>query len=704
MNRTPAWPYPPSRRDDVVDTLHGQDVRDPYRWLEDPDAEDTRAWVAAQNQLTESYLAALPGRDWFTQTMHRILQRPRTGVPFVRGGRYFLTRNDGDQDQDVWCVADSLEDLLDGGRVLIDPNTWSESGTVSVSSFTVSPDGVLACYGRSEAGSDWERLIVLDLATGAEVPDAEITTKFSEAVWLPDSRSFLYLDFARHGEADGTRPDAMAGGRLRLHRLGRPVTEDQLIVEFPDYDQLICWPELSHDRRWLVLSITEGTENRNRLWVYPVVADRGMSVLGEPVRVVDQPVASFGFVRSTGDRLVLFTDLAAPRGRVVSAEVAEPAVPGLPELVELVPETSDTVEHVVAAGDALITSVLRDATPLLRRYGLDGTDHGPLPLHGGAVTGLAGDPDSTEAFVGLSRLTVPTAVFRLDTADGSVRPLPELVQGRPGFVPPEIEVERHRATSPDGTEVPYFLVRPAGAARDRPQPLLLYGYGGFKVSILADYRPGWPAWLAAGGLLAIANLRGGGEFGTDWYDQGRLAAKQNVFDDFIAVAEDLISAGVTAPERLAVHGRSNGGLLVGAVLTRRPDLFAAAVPAVGVMDLVRFHRFTIGAAWISDYGDPDDPGQFADALAYSPLHTIAPGTAYPATLVLTGDHDDRVVPLHSHKFTATLQAAQGGTAPVLTRIETAAGHGTGKPAGMVATEWADLLTFVAAHTGLRVPT
>ncbi len=690
-----------------MDHLHGREIADPYRWLEDPDSPDTAAWVAAQNAVTEAYLAALPGRSWFADTMRAVVGRPRTGVPFVRSGHYVVTRNDGRQAQDVWYVADSLAELVDGGRVLIDPNTFAGGGTDSVGFVTISPDGTTACYGHSEGGSDWETFVLLDLASGEKVPDPVIQTKFSEATWLPDSKSFLYIDFPHEGHADGTQAGALGGARLRLHRLGQPQDDDAVILDFPENDQLIMWPEISHDRRFVVVSIVEGTENRNRLWVYPVLDQAGPSRLGEAFRLVDTPVAEFGFVRVVGRRLVLRTDLGAPRGRLVSCDLATYERTGLAEFIEILAEGPETVEAAVAVGETILTCSLRDASPVLRRHAVDGTLLGELVVPGGAVTALNGDVDQPEGFVGMSSVTSPTEVFRFDAATGDVMALPDLVRGDAGsYEPPSIQIERRRATSKDGTAVPYFLivpaeVGPAGVDARGPRPTMLWGYGGFKIPVAADYRAGWSGWLAAGGVLAIANLRGGGEFGTDWYEQGRLSAKQNVFDDVIGVAEDLIAAGVSTPRQLAIHGRSNGGLLVGAALTQRPDLFAAAVPGVGVLDLLRFHLFTIGAAWKSDYGDPEDPGQFADALAYSPLHNVRPGTAYPATLVLTGDHDDRVVPLHSHKFTATLQHAQGGDAPILTRVETAGGHGTGKSSAMVAAEWADLLAFCAAHTGLR---
>jgi len=694
-------PYPDTRRGDVLDTLHGRSIADPYRWLEDPDSPETVDWVRRQNEVTEAYLEQLDDRAWFRRTMRAVVSQPRAGAPRKHGGHYFVARNDGTQDQDVWFVAESLQELLDGGRVLVDPNTFSADGTDSLGSFTVSDDGRYFAYTLSEGGSDWQTFVLLDLASGEQVDDAVIQTKFSEPTWLPDSASYLYTDFAHEGHAAGTDTQTVKGGRLRLHRVGSPQESDEVVMEFVDNDQLMFEPEVSADQRYVVVSIAEGTENRNRLWVYPITETDGVSRLQPPIKLVDEPRAEFRFVRSIGSRLLLHTDLGAPRGRVVSCDLDQ-ATTGEVLFTEVIGENEHTLTEVLAAGEELVTVELVDAQPEISRYDLQGTRIGHLDVDGGALVEhhtRAGDP---EGFLGFSSVTSPTRAYRFEAGSGEVRALEGLVRGAPGsFTPPDVLVERRQAASPDGTAVPYFLISRTDLDFSAPRPTLLYGYGGFKIPVLADYRPGWSGWLAAGGVLAIANLRGGGEYGTDWYDDGRLANKQHVFDDFIAVAEHLKATGVTTTGQLALHGRSNGGLLVGAVMTQRPDLAAVALPGVGVLDLLRFHLFTIGAAWTSDYGNPDDPAQFADALAYSPLHNVSVNTDYPATLVLTGDHDDRVVPLHSHKFTAALQHAQGADAPVLTRIEVATGHGMGKPAAMVADEWADLLAFAAHHTGLR---
>jgi prolyl oligopeptidase len=490
---------------------------------------------------------------------------------------------------------------------------------------------------------------------------------------------------------------------LRLHRIGDSQDRDEVIMEFPENDQLMFWCEVTDDDHHLVVSIVEGTENKNRLWVYPIISGE-RSELGKPIKIIDKAFAEFVLAGSEGPTLYLRTDFEAEAGRLVAVDLDAFDETGQARWQEVVAESENMLLDARAAGDGFILVYLADAQPEIIWIGQDGASARSVEVAGGAVVGLNAKRGDAEAFIGLSSVTSPTHSYLIETNSAAVTSLEGLVQpAAEDFAVPEIVMERRTAISKDGTPVPYFLIAPADADRSLPQPTLLYGYGGFKIPVLADYRPGWSCWLAAGGLLAIANLRGGGEFGTAWYEAGRLARKQNVFDDLVAVAEHLKQTRVTTTRQLALHGRSNGGLLVGAVLTQHPDLAGAALPAVGVLDLLRFHLFTIGAAWISDYGSPDDPEQFAHALAYSPLHNVRTGIRYPATLVLTGDHDDRVVPLHSHKFTAALQHAQAGDQPILTRIEVSTGHGIGKPTSLIAAEWADLLAFAAHHTGLRAP-
>ena len=678
--------YPESRRDDVVETLHGHQIADPYRWLEDPDSSDTQDWVDRQNAFTQAELADYPERGWFQATMAAILARPRAGVPVKKSGWYFVGRNDGTQAQDVIFVAGSLDELLSAGRVLIDPNTLSEDGTDSLGSFTVSPDGKYFAYGVNESGSDWTTFRLLDIASGTPVDDQVSEAKFCEATWLPDSSAYLYLHYPASGRSEGTETTSLSGGRLMLHQVGTPQSEDELVLSFPANDRIFISPEVSDDDRYLVVHITEGTDPATRLWVYPITSEG----LGEPVKVVDEFADEIAFVRMSGDQLVLRTDRDASRGRVVLSTLDG-------SFTDLIPEGDSTLQAVRGTAGGLATLTLVDAQPVLTLYALDGSGERVVDVPGGGVVGLNAGPEYDELFIGLSTTTDPTLSYVVSTGSGDVRVLPELVRGSGGFTPPQVTVTRR--TGP----VPYFLITRSDLDFSEPRPTLMWGYGGFRIPIQADYRPGWPAWLAAGGVLVITNLRGGGEYGTEWHDAGRLKNKQNVFDDFISVAEDLRDTGVTTPAQLAVHGRSNGGLLVGAVMTQRPDLFAVALPGVGVLDMLRFHKFTVGAAWASDYGSPDDPEQFEDLLAYSPLHRVSDGTSYPATLVVTGDHDDRVVPLHSHKFIAALRHAQSGPRPVLTRVEVNTGHGFGKPAAMVAAEWADLLAFAAHHVGLVPP-
>ena len=692
--------YPDTRRDDTVDVLHGQRIEDPYRWLEDPDSEETAAWVKAQNEVTRAHLDALPSRPWFHELTTAIVTRPRAGTPDKVGGRYVVLRNDGTFEQDVLYVGDTLDELRDAPRVLLDPNTFSEDGTSSLFSRSASKDDALLAYLVSDGGSDWTSVHLLDLATGEPTGETLTNVKFSDATWLPD-RSFLYVHYEVDGTGTGTDAEALPGGKLRRHRVGTPQSEDELVLEFPDNPRLSVTPELSHDGRWLVVHIHEGTSEKTRLWVYPVERDGDDVRLGEPLKVVDEVYAAFAFVRTDGDHLYVRTDHEAPLGKVVRIDLATLADDGL-KTEDVVPESDSALWHAQGAGDEILTIHLVDAQPRITRYGLDGIERGVVAVEGGKVVELNSEAGDPEVFVGMSSVTSPLTAYRVDLSDGSVTELTGLAPGEATWTPPAVVTERRRATSLDGTEVPYFLIHRADVDHDEPRPTLLYGYGGFHIPILAEFRATFAGWLAAGGVLAIANLRGGSEYGQEWHDAGRLAVKQNVFDDFAAVADHLVAEGVTTHQQLALHGGSNGGLLVGAVMTQRPDICAVALPAVGVMDMLRFHLFTIGAAWIADYGSPEDPEEFAVLREYSPLHNIEDRTAYPATLVLTGDHDDRVVPAHSFKFTAALQRAQAGDAPVLARIETSTGHGLGKPASVVADEVADLLAFAAEHTGLAV--
>jgi prolyl oligopeptidase len=690
---------PPTRRGDVVETLHGVRVADPYRWLEDPDSDETAAWVQAQNEASRAHLDALPSLPWFSRTLQAVVGRPRGGTPEKVGGRYVVSRNDGTQEQDVWFVGDTLDDLVHRSRLLLDPNTFSEDGTSSLAGYNASRDGRWLAYLVSDGGSDWTTIRLLELGSGREVDDVTTLVKFSEATWLPDDSSYLYLTFPTSGSGVGTESEALTGAQLRRHYVGESQETDELVWELPDEPQVMVEPRLSHDGRWLALHLLDGTSEKNRLWLVPVTTDGGASTLGDPVRLVDEAYAGFHLVRVDGDQVYLLTDHEAPLRRVVRVDL-DGVVPGeRPKLVDVVPESDALLEQVTAAGDELVAVHLVDVQPALSRWTLDG-EQTPVDLSGGAVLALHGEVGEDEVFVGTSSIADPRASYLLDLGSGVVSGLDVAPGGDSAWQPPAIHVGRGRAVGPDGTEVPYFLVRREDVTLDEPRPTLLWGYGGFGIPTLATYRPEWIGWLAAGGVLAVANLRGGSEYGTAWHDGGRLRHKQNVFDDFAAVGDHLVAQRVTTHGQLALLGRSNGGLLVGATLAQRPDLAAVALPTVGVLDMLRFHRFTIGAAWASDFGSPEDPEMFEVLRAYSPLHNLVEGTSYPATLVVTGDHDDRVVPAHSFKFTAELQRCQGGDAPVLARIDTSTGHADGKPASAVAAETADMLAFAAEHTGL----
>jgi prolyl oligopeptidase len=680
--------YPHSERGPVVEMLHGVEVADPYRWLEDPDSARTKEWVAAQNAVTEEYLAGLASRSWFGEELSAILRAPRAGVPRARGGRYLLDRNDGSQDQDVVTVADDLATLAAGGRVLIDPAEFSADGTASLGAATLSPDGKWVGYGVSEAGSDWARLRVRSVDSGVDTADAAPYAKFVGPVWSPDSSGFLYWTYPDRGRASGDDPAALGAGQLMLHRLGRD--DDELIYK-PDDPRLLARPYVYADG-WLILIITAGSD-RNCL----VQARRLCGGGAGPVElVVAEPRARFEPAGVKDGVLYLLTDDDAPRGRVISVDLARMESGGTGSWTELIPERDDVLQRAERAGRGFVAVYLRDAQHRVVRFDAAGAELGELDLgEARSVSEVNVEEGSDECFLGVESFVRGTRAYRVDLATGQADPL--VLEDRTAPVP-DVVTERRSAISADGTRVPYFLLRPAGARGGLPT--LMYGYGGYNRAITPAFRAAWAAWLAAGGALAAANLRGGGEYGREWHEAGRRERRQNAYDDFIAVGEHLISTGVTTHGQLALNGASNGGLLVGAVMTQRPDLAAAALPMVGVMDMLRFHKFTIGAAWIAEQGDPDVAEDFAFLYAYSPLHALRAGTCYPATLILTGDHDDRVAPAHSYKFGAELQHDQACDAPVLLRVETATGHGPGKPKRILAAEYADMLAFAAEHTGL----
>jgi prolyl oligopeptidase len=691
----PIPAYPPTRTVNQTDDYHGTPVSDPYRWLEEVDSPETLDWIKAQNELTFSFLEQIPARARIRQRLTGLWDYPKAQAPLKRGGRYFQLRNSGLQNQDVLHVLDALDARP---RVLLDPNTFSADGTVAVTNWEVSKDGARLAYATSASGSDWLTWRVRDVDSGADLPDVIEWGKFSGAAWLPDGSGFYYSRY------DAPEPgDAYTGAnynhKLYFHRLGEPQAQDTLVYQRPDYREWGFDAAVTDDGRYLVLHVWQGTDTRNRLFY------QDLQTKGAFVELISELEAAYHFVGSDGPRFYFRTDLAAPRGCLVAIDTANPSRDNWKTLIS---ENNDTLEGVKIVHHQFVAVYLHDAYHQIRLFGLDGSPAGEIGLPTlGSVTfnnelSLTGSREDDELFYVFHSFAHPVTAFRYDFRRGV---------SEAAFTPPihfdftPYETRQVFVTSKDGARVPMFLVHKRGLVKDGRNPTLLYGYGGFNVALTPLFAVSRLIWLELGGVLAWANLRGGAEYGEDWHKAGMLQDKQNVFDDFIACAEWLIAEGVTSTPKLAMEGRSNGGLLVGACMTQRPDLFGAALPHVGVMDMLRFHKFTIGWAWVSDYGSSDDPEQFKTLLAYSPLHNLRPGARYPATLVTTADHDDRVVPGHSFKFAAALQAAQaasGHEAPALIRIQTKAGHGFGKPTTLLIEEQADIWAFLVKVLQVQV--
>jgi prolyl oligopeptidase len=677
--------YPETARDDVVEELAGRRIPDPWRWLEGDVRSDARvqAWVEAQAALTASYLDTLPGRDAIRERLTTLWDYERVSLPRRRGGRTFFLRNAGLEAQPVLCVREA-DDVPP--RMLIDPNGWSEDGATALGEWEPSKDGRRLACTVQDGGSDWRTIRVLDVAGGEMLADTIRWVKFSGLAWAGNGSGFFYSRF----------PEPRAGQEHQaqnldhavcFHRLGTEQAADLQVYATPDRPRLIHGAEVSEDGRWLLVSSAEGTEARTELTVIDLTAPKlAPRIL---VRGLDNDWRLAG---SKGDIFYFVTDLEAPRRRIVSIDVGSE----MRRRREIVPHGEDLLADALVVGDRLLVSLLRNVASELRLYSLDGKLMDTVALPGvGAVTGMDGQGDGDEAFFAFASYDRPTEIHRLDAASAATVPYaqPQLRFDRDAFV-----VEQASCTLKDGTVIPLFLLRRrdvTGAA-----PTLLYGYGGFEIALTPGFSSAALCWAAMGGVYAVANIRGGGEYGKAWHDAGRRANKQNVFDDFIAAAEHLKASGVASS--LVIHGHSNGGLLVAAATNQRPDLFAAALPAVGVHDMTRFHRFTAGRYWIDDYGDPGREEDLAVLLAYSPLHNIRDGMDYPAILIATADTDDRVVPAHSFKYAAALQAAEIGPKPHLIRIETRAGHGAGKPTAKQIEEIADLWAFAARWSGLAV--
>ncbi|ANI77679.1 prolyl oligopeptidase family serine peptidase [Sphingobium sp. EP60837] len=687
-DRGGALRYPVAKRTDLVEEHFGIKVADPYRWLENDVRTDpaVRDWVARENALTRRSLDALPGREILRKRIEALFSHGRFTLPRKAGKRYFYGYNSGLERQTPLYVREGLNGAQ---RLVIDPNSWAEDGGVALAEWAPSPDGRRLLYAVQEAGSDWRTLKILDVDSGKVLDDRIEWVKFSQLAWDGRSEGFFYARFAAPQEA--YRSENL-GQQIFYHRLGQAQAQDVLVYATPDRPKLGHMAQVTGDGRWLLVSSFEGTDPRREFRVAELTGGR------LKLRALVRGIANdWRLIGSRGSTLYFITDLNAPHRRVVAIDARH----RWRDLREVVPERKDSLAGGALVGNRLILAYATDAQTVAELVELDGRRVSDVPLPGvGTAAGFSGRDGDPETFFSFSGFVSPASIYRFDTAtmryDLFARPeLP--------FDPEQFGIEQVSYPSKDGTLIPMTIIRKKALALSKtPAPTILYGYGGFNISLTPGYSATRLAWLEQGGVYAVANLRGGGEYGRAWYDAGRAANKQNVFDDFIAAGEWLKAQGYTSRDGLAIEGRSNGGLLVGAVVNQRPDLFAAALPAVGVMDMLRFDRFTAGRYWIEDYGSPDREADFRLLRAYSPYHNIREGQDYPAILVSTADTDDRVVPAHSFKYAAALQAANLGPKPRLLRVDTRAGHGSGKPIDKLIEEYADSYAFAAYHTGLKI--
>jgi prolyl oligopeptidase len=676
--------YPKTRKVDHVDVYHGVKVPDPYRWLEDDNSPDTAAWIAEQNKLTMPYLSGIGARDAIRDRLKTLFNYERYGGVFKRGNRYFYFKNDGLQDRDVLYVTKSL---TDPGEVLIDPNKF-EDKTVALAGTSLSPDGKVLAYSLATAGSDWMEIRFLEVESKKQVTDHVRWVKFSSASWSEDNKGVYYSRYDEPKDGIKSR-GANYFHKLYYHRLGTPQAEDKLVYERSDHKDWGFGGGETEDGKYTFVHVWQGTERKNA-WFYKPVGSENM------IELLAGWDAMYNFIGNRGTTFFFETDADAPRSRVIAIDVTNPEKASWKEIVAEAPETIQGASYI---GGRLIVSYLKDGRTEVRMFDESGKSLGTVPLPGlGRAVGFHGRQDDTETFYTFTSYTVPPVIYRFDLTTGQ-----STVFKRPkidaDLTPYETKLVFY--TSKDGTRVPMFLTHRKDIKLDGENPVYLYGYGGFNIPVTIAFSPKFVVWLEKGGMLAFPALRGGGEYGRDWHLGGTKLQKQNVFDDFIAAAEYLVSNKYTNPKKIAINGGSNGGLLVAAAMLQRPDLFGAAVPQVGVLDMLRFHKFTIGWGWVSDYGSADNPDEFKALYAYSPLHNIKKGTVYPPTLITTADHDDRVVPGHSFKFAAALQEAQEGSNPILLRVETKAGHGAGRRLSAAIDEIADTFAFMAKHVGIK---
>lgn len=684
-----AFSEPPmSKRIEHYDVYHGTRVADPYRWLEDDvrDSDDVADWVKRQNEYTFAFLEQIPERDRIKERLSELWNFEKYSEPFRRGGRYYFLKNDGLQNQYVLYVQETLDSEP---QVLIDPNTWSDDGTVALSGMVFSEDGRYLTYGVQDAGSDWRTWHVMEIASRKVLDDELEWIKFNSPSWTPDGDGFFYARFPE-AEEGADFQSLNLNQKIYYHRIGEPQSADVLVFERPDEPEWGYSCDVTEDGRYLVITTWKGTDDKYRVF-YKDLDER----YGMPAPLIDTFEQEFSFLGNDGPVFYFKTDLEAPLKRVVSIDLreAKERKPGtLPPVHEIIPEQERAITSVSLVGNTFFVESLQDARSHVALYGTDGEHVRDVELPGiGSASGFTGRRHHTETFYSFSSFATPPSIYRYDLLTGEST---LLRSAKVDFDPSEYEVRQVFYASKDGTRVPMFIAHRAGIELDGTNPMLLYGYGGFNVPLTPYFSISRLAWMEMGGVFAMANLRGGGEYGEAWHQAGTKENKQNVFDDFIAAAEWLIENGYTSKEKLAIQGGSNGGLLVGACMTQRPDLYGACLPAVGVMDMLRFHQFTAGRYWVDDYGSADDPEEFPALLAYSPYHNIREGVCYPPTLITTADTDDRVVPGHSFKFAAELQHAQGCDNPVLIRIETRAGHGSGKPTEKIIEEIADEWAFL----------
>ena len=676
---------------DHTDTYFGVKVRDPYRWLEEDirNSKEVADWVAAENKVTFQYLESIPQREEIRRRLTDLWDFAQYSVSFKAGGRYYYLKNDGLQNQPVLYVLDALDA---SPRSLLDPNTWSKDGTIALGGLGFSDDGRYMAYSRAEAGSDWSTWHVLEITSGKALPDELRWTKFSQASWTKDGEGFFYSRYEEPKK--GAEFQALNfNNQVFYHRLGTPQSADALVYFRPEHREWQYETEVTDDGRWLVIATHLGTDERNRVTIKDLSQPDA-----KPIELIDNFEHEYTLAGNDGWVLYFKTDVDAPRRRLVAIDLRKPQRENWKEII---PQREQTLIQASFVNNQFIASYLKDVRPQVQIFSQDGRFVREVQFPGiGAVAGFQGKRTDTETFYTFSSFNTPATLYHYDMKTGTSRLFrqPEMK-----FNPDDYEVRQVFYRSKDGTRVPMFIAHRKGIELDGSRPTLLYGYGGFNISLLPMFSVGRLAWMEMGGVYAQANLRGGGEYGEAWHKAGTKLQKQNVFDDFIAAAEWLIAGKYTRPDRLAIQGGSNGGLLVGAVMTQCPDLFGACLPQVGVMDMLRFQKFTEGRTWVDDYGSSDNPQEFKALLEYSPYHNIKPGTCYPATLVTTADTDDRVVPGHSFKFIAALQAAQACEKPVLIRIATRAGHGLGKPTSKRIAEITDEWAFLVQNLKIKLP-